>query len=71
MIGGDAAEKRDAKAKFKKAVKARESLSMPCVIRFKEKGAYGKMESGPPTRGMIHLTPLKDLPGNVVAYVAV
>lgn len=39
LLGGEAAEKREARAKFKKAVKARESLSMPCVIRFKEKGA--------------------------------
>lgn len=39
LLGGEKAEKKEARAKVKKAVKARESLSMPCCLQFKEKGA--------------------------------
>ncbi|ORY91474.1 hypothetical protein BCR35DRAFT_298638 [Leucosporidium creatinivorum] len=71
LLGGENSEKKEARAKVKKAVKAKESLSMPCCLRFKEKGAYGQIRALPSTRGVMHLTPLKDLPGQVVAYVAV
>jgi hypothetical protein len=39
LLGGEKGEKKEARAKVKKAVKASESLSIPCCLRFKEKGA--------------------------------
>lgn len=70
LIGGEPSEKKDSRSRIKDVVKKGESLSMPCSIQQKEKNEYGRMAKSPAVRGVLHLTPLKDLE-DAVAYVGV
>ncbi|KAK4056620.1 hypothetical protein OIO90_002468 [Microbotryomycetes sp. JL221] len=65
------ADKKSTRSLIKKVMKEGRSASLPCWIQVKEMGAYGREGLLPASRGILHLTPLKDAKGQVSAFVAI
>ncbi|KAK4055556.1 hypothetical protein OIV83_000102 [Microbotryomycetes sp. JL201] len=74
IIGGGAtqnvADRKSTRSTVKKTMKEGTSVTLLCWIQVKEMGVYGREGFLPAAKGVLHLTPLKDLKGDVSAYVA-